>query len=144
MGAKVRDAMTPGVQSVGLDETVAAAAAAMAKNDVGALPVVKGAKLVGMVTDRDIVMRAVAQGADTETVTVGEVASGAIHTVDPDQDLEQALRQMAEHQVRRLPVVERGELVGILAQADVAIVAKERQAGEMLEEISQPSSTERD
>lgn len=144
MGAKVRDAMTPGVQSVGPDETVAAAAAAMAENDVGALPVVKGAKLVGMVTDRDIVMRAVARGADTETLTVGEVASGAIHTVDPDEDLEQALQRMAEHQVRRLPVVEHGELVGILAQADVAIVAKERQAGEMLEEISQPSSTERD
>jgi CBS domain-containing protein len=115
----------------------------MAENDVGSLPVVEGRTLVGMLTDRDIVMRAVARGADMTTVTVAEVASGAVHAVEPDQDLDDALREMAKHQVRRLPVVEDGELVGILAQADVAIVAKEKEAGEMLEEISQPSSLER-
>jgi CBS domain-containing protein len=143
MATKVREAMTPGVQCVTPDETVASAATMMAENDVGSLPVVEGRTLVGMLTDRDIVMRAVARGADMTTVTVAEVASGAVHAVEPDQDLDDALREMAKHQVRRLPVVEDGELVGILAQADVAIVAKEKEAGEMLEEISQPSSLER-
>jgi CBS domain-containing protein len=143
MPAKVRDAMTPGVQSITPDQTLAAAAATMAANDVGSLPVVDGARLVGMLTDRDIVMRAVAAGADTQTLTVGDVASRTVHTVEPDQDLEEALREMADHQVRRLPVVENGDLVGILAQADVAIVAKDKLAGEMLADISQPSSTAR-
>jgi CBS domain-containing protein len=143
MATKVRDAMTPGVQCVTHDQTVAAAAAAMIENDVGSLPVVEGARLVGVVTDRDIVVRAVARGADPARMTVGEVASRAILTASPDQELEDALREMAEHRVRRLPVVENGDLVGILAQADVAIVAKEKQAGEMLEEISQPSSLDR-
>jgi CBS domain-containing protein len=135
MPAKVRDAMTPGVQSITPDQTLA--------DDVGSLPVVDGARLVGMLTDRDIVMRAVAAGADTQTLTVGDVASRTVHTVEPDQDLEEALREMADHQVRRLPVVENGDLVGILAQADVAIVAKDKLAGEMLADISQPSSTAR-
>ncbi len=143
MATKVRDAMTPGVQSVSPGETVAAAAEVMVENDVGSLPVVDGARLVGMVTDRDIVMRAVARGADVRTMTVGEVASRAIHTVEPDHDLDTALREMAEHQVRRLPVVEDDALVGILSQADVAIAAEGKRAGEMLEEISQPSSAGR-
>jgi CBS domain-containing protein len=143
MRAKVRDAMTPGVQSVGPGETIADAASAMVESDVGSLPVVEGTILVGMITDRDLVRRAVAQGADLETTTVGEVASHAIYTAAPDQDLDEALRAMAEHQVRRLPVVEDGRLVGMLAQADVAIVAGERKVGDMLEDISQPSSAER-
>jgi CBS domain-containing protein len=135
--------MTPGVQSVAPDESLAAAAAVMVENDVGALPVVEGSTLVGIVSDRDIVVRAVARGVDAESMTVGEVASRDVLTVGPDSDLDDALREMAEHRVRRLPVTENGELVGILAQADVAIVAREKEAGEMLEEISQPSSADR-
>jgi CBS domain-containing protein len=135
--------MTPGVQSVAPAESLAAAAAVMVENDVGALPVVEGSTLVGIVSDRDIVVRAVARGVDAESMTVGEVASRDALTVGPDSDLDDALREMAEHRVRRLPVTENGELVGILAQADVAVVAREKEAGEMLEEISQPSSADR-
>src|SRR5207248_10484964 len=100
-----------------------------------------GGRLVGMLTDRDIAIRAVAEGLDAQTIKVGDVASSAPVTVEPKQDLDEALALMAQHQVRRLPGVEDGQLVGILAQADVAIETKEKKAGEVLEEISKPSST---
>ena len=143
MATKVRDAMTPGVQSVPPSENLPRAAALMRENDVGSIPVVDGNQLVGIVTDRDIVARAVADNVDLTTTTVGDVASRDVLTVGPDDDLDEARRLMAEQQVRRLPVVEEGRIVGMLAQADVAMVSKEKAAGEMLEEISQPSSTPR-
>jgi CBS domain-containing protein len=89
-----------------------------------------------MITDRDIVRRVVAQDREAAGMTVGEVASSDPVTVDSSEDLDRAMQLMAERQVRRLPVVDDGVLVGILSQADVAATAKERQAGEMLEEIS--------
>jgi CBS domain-containing protein len=143
MATKVRDAMTPGVQSIPPTESLPAAAAMMRENDVGSIPVVDGNQLVGIVTDRDIVARAVAENADLRTTTVGDVASRDVFTIGPDDDLNEARRLMAEQQVRRLPVVEQGLVVGILAQADVAMVAKEKESGEMLEEISKPTSTAR-
>ena len=92
----------------------------MKTEDVGSLPVIEDDRLVGVVTDRDIAIRVVAEGGSTET-TVGEIASKEVVCVDPQQSLEEAARLMAEHQVRRLPVCEEdGKLVGILAQADVA------------------------
>jgi CBS domain-containing protein len=88
-------------------------------------------------TDRDIVTRVVAEGLDPRTVRVTEVASKDLVTVDPQQDLDEALRLMAQHQIRRLPVVaEDGRVVGVLAQGDVAQEAKEKKVGEMVEEIS--------
>jgi signal-transduction protein with cAMP-binding, CBS, and nucleotidyltransferase domain len=90
------------------------------------------------IDERDIAMRAVADGADAQTTSVGDVASRDPVTVEPEQDLDEALTLMARHRVRRLPVVEGGRLVGILAQADVAGQAKEKRTGEMLEEISKP------
>jgi CBS domain-containing protein len=143
MATKVRDAMTPGVQSVPPTESLPTAATMMRENDVGSIPVVDGNQLVGIVTDRDIVARAVAENADLRTTTVGDVASRDVVTVGPDDDLDEARRLMAEQQVRRLPVVDRGRIVGMLAQADVAMMAKEKDSGEMLEEISQPTSTPR-
>jgi CBS domain-containing protein len=95
-------------------------------------------------TDRDIVTRAVAEQKDPRTVKVEEVVSDELVTVEPDQDLDEALALMARHQVRRLPVVEEGRLVGMLAQADVALEAKEKKVGETVEEISKPTSTERE
>jgi CBS domain-containing protein len=92
---------------------------------------------VAILTDRDIVVRTVAERIDPESVNVGDVASPDPVTVDPEQNLDDALTLMAQHQVRRLPVVEDGRLVGILAQADVAVEATESEAGEMLAEISQ-------
>jgi CBS domain-containing protein len=103
--------------------------------------VVEDGRLVGVLTDRDIVIRAVADGVDVQTLNVGDVASREPVTVEPGQDLDEALALMARHQVRRLPVVDDGQLVGILAQADVAIEVKEKKAGEVLEEISKPRSS---
>jgi CBS domain-containing protein len=136
--------MTPGVRAVAPTDSVTEAAQAMKEQDVGSLPVVEGARLVGIVTDRDIVVRAVAEGVDPRTATVGEVTSGDLVTVEPDEDLDDALKLMAQHRIRRLPVVEDGRLVGVVAQADVALEANDKDAGEMLAEISQPSSTPRE
>lgn len=143
MATKVRDAMTPGVQSIRPTESLPRAATMMRENDVGSIPVVDGNQLVGILTDRDIVARAVADNADLRTTTVGDVASRDVFTVGPEDDLDEARRLMADQQVRRLPVVEDGHLVGILAQADVAMLAREKEAGEMLEDISRPTSTPR-
>jgi CBS domain-containing protein len=136
--------MTPGVRSVSPSDSLTDAAVAMRDEDVGSLPVVEGDRVVGIVTDRDIVVRAVAERADPQTLKVGDVSSGDLVTVLPDEDLDEALELMARYRVRRLPVVEDGRLVGVVAQADVAFEAKEKDAGEMLEDISQPASTPRE
>jgi CBS domain-containing protein len=140
----VRDAMTPGVRAAAVTESLADAAQRMKDEDVGSLPVVEDDRLVGIVTDRDIVVRAVAERIDPQSVKVGDVASRDLVVVDPEQDLDEALALMARHQVRRLPVVEEGRLVGMLAQADVALEAKEKKVGETVEEISQPTSVPRE
>ena len=109
----------------------------MKDEDVGLAPIVEGDRLVGALTDRDITVRVVAEGRDPQTVKVREVASTDVITVDPQQDLDEALKLMARHQVRRLPVVEEdGRLVGVVAQADVAEEAKPKKVGELVEEIS--------
>jgi CBS domain-containing protein len=114
----------------------------MKSEDVGSLPVVDDGHLVDVLTDRDIVVRAVAEGVDPNAIVVGDVASRGLVTVDPEQDLDEALALMARHQVRRLPVVEQDRLVGIVAQADVAHGVKAKQAGEVVEEISKPTGVE--
>jgi CBS domain-containing protein len=139
MAKKVRDAMTPNVCAAAPTESLADVAQTMKQEDVGSLPVVEDDRLVGIITDRDIVIRAVAERVDPQSIYVGDVASRDLVTVEPEQDLDEALALMAHHRVRRLPVVEDGRLVGVLAQADVAIEAKDKRAGEMVEEISQPN-----
>src|SRR5438128_7538709 len=126
MGKKVRDVMSSQPRSVDPGTPVTEAAKLMKQDDVGSLPVVEGGRLVGIVTDRDIVVRAVANGGDVSSKKVADVASKDVQTVEPEQDLDEALRLMAQNQVRRLPVVEGGRLVGILAQADVAEHASEK------------------
>jgi CBS domain-containing protein len=133
----IRDAMTSNPRNVEPDTSVVDAAKLMKSEDVGSLPVLDGDRLVGMVTDRDIAIRVVAEGNDPRTVTVAEIASRDLVTIDPQQNLDEALRLMAQHQVRRLPVVEEdGRLVGILAQADVAQEGRDAKTGQMVEEIS--------
>jgi CBS domain-containing protein len=144
MAKSVRDVMTPGVRTVSPSQSLAEAAEVMKGEDVGSVPVVEEGRLAGIVTDRDIVIRAVAERRDPQTVKVDEIASRELVTVEPEQDMDEALALMASHQVRRLPVVEAGRLVGMLAQADVALEAKEKQVGETVEEISKPTSTERE
>ena len=111
--------------------------------DIGSLPVVEEGRLLAVLTDRDIVVRAVAEGVDLNVTLVGDIASREPVTVGPEDDLDEALRLMARHQVRRLPVVDEQRLVGVLAQADVATEAKASKTGEVVEEISQPSGSER-
>jgi CBS domain-containing protein len=138
MAKNVRDAMTSNPRSIESSTMVADAAKLMKAEDVGSLPIVEGDQLVGMVTDRDIVIRVVAEGKVPQSTTVGEIASRDLVTVDPEQDLDEALRLMAQHQVRRLPVAEEdGRLVGILAQADVAREGNDAQTGQVVQEISE-------
>jgi CBS domain-containing protein len=130
--------MTSDPCTIDADKSVAYAAKMMRDEDVGVAPIVESDKLVGMLTDRDIAVRVVAEGKDPERVTVREVASKQVVTVDPQQDLGEALRIMAKHQVRRLPVVEEdGRLVGVVAQADVAREGDDKETGQLVQEISQ-------
>ncbi len=138
MAQTIRDVMTSDPRSVQADSTVADAARLMKEEDVGLAPVVEGNRLVGTVTDRDIAIRVVAEGRDPQTTTAREIASTDPVTVDPQQDLGEAVRLMARHQVRRLPVVdEGGRLVGIVAQADVAREGDDSQTGQLVQDISE-------
>lgn len=135
---QIRDLMTENPSSCEPGTSVVEAAKVMAREDVGPVPVVDGGRLVGVVTDRDLVVRVLAEGRDPESTKVSEITSSDLVTVSPDDDLGQALQLLAEHQVRRLPVVDGERLVGIVSQADVARHADEVQTGEVVEEISKP------
>ncbi|HET7046262.1 MAG TPA: CBS domain-containing protein [Gaiellaceae bacterium] len=132
----VRKAMTANPATVASSTTAAEAAKLLAREDVGSLPIVDNGKLVGVITDRDLALRVVGEGADPNEVTVGGLASRNLVTVEPEQQLDEALRLMARSQVRRLPVVENGKLVGILAQRDVALEADDARTGDVVEKIS--------
>jgi CBS domain-containing protein len=143
MGKTVRDVMTESPRSVEPGESVVEAARLMRDGDVGSLPVLEEGRLVGVITDRDLAIRVVAEAMSPERVTVSDVASREPVTAAPGDDLDEALRLMARHQVRRLPIVEDERLVGILAQADVALAEKEKKTGEVVEAISEPSEADR-
>ncbi|HEU5206185.1 MAG TPA: CBS domain-containing protein [Gaiellaceae bacterium] len=132
----VKDVMTPRPTSVAGDAMAVEAARRMSSEDVGSLPVVDGETLVGMVTDRDLVLHVIAKDLDPHKVAVADVCSGNPVTADPEDSLEDALQRMASEQVRRLPVVTDGRLVGILAQADVARAVRPESTGRLVEEIS--------
>ena len=137
---KVRELMTGNPSSVESNATLGQVATLMKQEDCGSIPVVDGARLVGIVTDRDIVIRAVAAGKDPKTLRVSEVMSANPVTVGPDDDIKQAEKVMADRQIRRLPVVEKGALVGILVTAQIARAENERATGETLKEISAPAN----
>jgi CBS domain-containing protein len=136
MGTSIKEVMTRDVRACEPNATVADAAKVMAQEDVGPVPIVEDGRLVGIVTDRDIVVRVVAEGRDPNATTVKEIASTDLVTVSPGDDLDEALNLLAERQVRRLPVVDGDRLVGIVAQADVARLGKDKKTGEVVEEIS--------
>ena len=137
MGTKVHQVMTDSPRCVTPETLVSDAAQLMESEDVGSLPILEGDELAGVITDRDIVVRAIAKGKDPRGMPVREIASDELITVRADDDLTEALQLMASRQVRRLPVVdENNRLVGVLAQADVAATAKEKSVGEMVAEIS--------
>ena len=136
MGKKIREVMTPAPETIQADRPASEAAKKMKETDAGMIPVMENGNLLGTVTDRDIALRVVAEGRDPQSTTVGEIASRDIVTVQPDEDLDDALQKMAKHQVRRLPVVEDGRLIGVVAQADVAREGNEQAVGHTVEEIS--------
>jgi CBS domain-containing protein len=138
MGQRIREVMTSNPSTIESDKSVADAARIMKQEDAGVVPVTENGRLTGMVTDRDIAIRVVAEGKDAQSTPVREVASKNLVTVDSQQDLDEALRLMAKHQVRRLPVVEEdGRLVGVVAQADVARHGDDAKTGQVVQEISE-------
>jgi CBS domain-containing protein len=133
----VKDVMTAGPTSVASDEMVVEAARRMLSEDVGSLPVIDSGELVGMVTDRDVVLQVVAKDLDPHKVPVSDICSANPVTAQPEESLDEALQRMASKQVRRLPIVADGKLVGILAQADIARTARPESTGRLVEEISE-------
>jgi CBS domain-containing protein len=137
---KISDIMTTNPASVAPDATLGEVATLMRQEDCGSIPVVEDGRLVGIVTDRDIVVRAIAAGKDAKRTPVSEVMSADPITIDPNDDVMEAERHMRERQVRRLPVVEDGKLVGIVVTAQIARRAEAKQTGETIKEISEPAS----
>ncbi len=132
-----REIMTPDVTCVGEKETLADAAKKMADLGVGALPICgEDNRLKGMITDRDIVIRAVAEGRDPSTIKVEEFAGEKPVTIGADDTVEEALRTMTKYSVRRLPVIDGHDLVGMVSQADIARNLPEDKVGELVEAIS--------
>jgi CBS domain-containing protein len=139
MATKARDVMTEAPEYLKEDTPVREAAKRMAGEDAGALPVCDASgHLIGMVTDRDIVVKLIAKGGDTSSAKVGELTGDQpeVVTIGADDSIEEALKTMADHQVRRLPVIDGTELVGIVAQADLARELPPEKAGELLAAIS--------
>jgi CBS domain-containing protein len=133
-----REIMTADPTCVKESQTLAEAAALMRDLDVGALPICgDDDRLKGMLTDRDIVVKCVADGADTTTVTVSALAEGKPVTIGADDDIADVLQTMQDHQVRRLPVIDGHKLVGIISQADIANTLSSEKTGETVEQISQ-------
>jgi CBS domain-containing protein len=134
-----RDIMTADVTCVGEKDSLTQAARKMAELDVGALPICgEDNRLKGMLTDRDIVVRAVAQGRNPDDLTAGELAEGKPVTIGADDDVSDVLRTMSSHQVRRLPVIDGHDLVGMVAVADVARALSDRPVGDLIDAISKP------
>ncbi|WP_431910922.1 CBS domain-containing protein [Micromonospora carbonacea] len=133
-----RDIMTSDVTCVSEQDDLRTAARQMARLGVGALPI-RGDddRLTGMLTDRDIVVKVLAEGRDPAMVTAGELAQGEAVTIDADDDAAEVLRTMGRHRVRRLPVVDGHDLVGIVAVADVARALPEGAVGDLIEAISE-------
>jgi CBS domain-containing protein len=132
-----RDIMTGGVECAAMDDTLVDAARKMRDLGVGALPVCgEDNRLKGMLTDRDIVIGCIAEGGDPASTTAGSLVSGKPVTIGADDSVEEALRTMAEHAVRRLPVIDGHDLVGIVSQADIARNLPDDSVGDLVAAIS--------
>ena len=137
MAKKARDVMTPECKCAGENDTVLDAAKRLAELDVGSMPICgEDDRLKGMITDRDIVVKVLAQGKDPAATKVGELAEGKPATIGADDSVDEALDVMAEHKIRRLPVIDDQRCVGIVSQADLATNVSEEKVGDLLEAIS--------
>jgi CBS domain-containing protein len=140
MAKKAREVMSDDCTCIGENDSVLDAAARLRDLDVGALPICgEDDRLKGMLTDRDIVVKVLAEGKDPASTKAGElgVGDGKTVTIGADDPIDEALRTMSEHQVRRLPVIDGHRLVGIISQADIARNYEEDKVGELVEAISQ-------
>ena len=136
---KARDIMSPDCTCIGEQESVLDAAKRLAELDVGSMPICgEDDRLKGMLTDRDIVVKVLAQGKDPASVKAGELGAGdgKTITIGADDSIEEALRTMIDHKVRRLPVIDGKQLVGIISQADIATNLDEERVGDIVEAIS--------
>jgi CBS domain-containing protein len=132
-----RDIMTAAPRCIGENDALSIAASVMSELDVGALPICgEDRKLKGMLTDRDIVVKALAYGMDPETTPSRTLAAGVPVTVEADDEVQVALERMRVHQIRRLPVLEDRKLVGIISQADIALSLSPETTGATVESIS--------
>ena len=137
MAKKARDIMTGSPECVGENDSILDAAKKLAKLDVGAMPICgEDNRLKGMLTDRDIVVKVLAEGRDANSTTAGELGQGKPVTIGADDDVDLLLSTMAEHKVRRLPVIDGHDLIGIVSQADVANNLEEEQVGKLVDIIS--------
>lgn len=135
---KVRDIMTTDVACAAPDTTLEEIATMMRDEDTGAIPIVDDEALVGIITDRDIVIRCIADGKDASECTAEDIITENLETIEPDDDVNEASQIMARRQIRRLPVVEDGRLVGMLSLGDIAVKHEDdRQAGDTLESVSE-------
>ncbi|MCP9959991.1 CBS domain-containing protein [Streptomyces sudanensis] len=132
-----REIMTEGAECIGEDETVLEAAKKMTELGVGALPICgTDNRLKGMLTDRDIVVKVLGKGKDPAECKAGELAQGEAVTIGADDDADEILRTMTEHKVRRLPVIDGHDLVGVVAQADVARALPDPKVGDLVQALS--------
>ncbi len=140
MAKTARDIMSDDCTCIGENDSVLDAANLLAKLDVGAVPICgEDNRLKGMLTDRDIVVKVLAQGKDPASTKAGELGQGdgKTVTIGADDSIDEALRTMSSHQVRRLPVIDGKDLVGIISQADIARNIDEEKVGDLVEAISQ-------
>ena len=137
MAKTARDVMTGGAECIGENDTVLDAAKRLAELDVGAMPICgEDNRLKGMLTDRDIVVKVLARGKDPGSTKAGELGEGKPVTIGADDSVEEALHTMAEHKVRRLPVIDGHDLIGMVSQADLAKNVDEEKVGDLVEAIS--------
>ncbi len=142
---KLKEVMTPGVEVIAPEATLQQAAAKMRRLNIGPLPVCDGDQLVGMLTDRDITVRAVAEGCDPTSTTVREAMTPDIAYCFDDQAIEDAIRTMERYQIRRLPILDRDKrLVGMVSLGDLAVSSgDQQQVGETLKQVSEPAEPRR-
>jgi CBS domain-containing protein len=137
MAKTARDVMTGGAECIGENDTITDAAKRLKELDVGAMPICgEDNRLKGMLTDRDIVIKVIAEGKDPNSTKAGELGEGKPVTIGADDSIDEALHTMAEHGVRRLPVIDGHDLIGIVSQADLARNVDEEKVGDLVEAIS--------
>jgi CBS domain-containing protein len=137
MGKTAREVMTGGAECVDVNDSITDAAKRLKELDVGAMPICgEDNRLKGMLTDRDIVIKVIAEGKDPNSTKAGELGEGKPVTIGADDSVDEALHTMAEHGVRRLPVIDGHDLIGIVSQADLARNVDEEKVGDLVEAIS--------